>query len=544
LQTIPIQDRFVIARALQGLEPQEAVGVSPLAAMMAARLRERAQGGKAHTGVIDELRGWFGQPIVAQLFDVDPHEPPPVADDPAGEAVYVPNLPKGAMVPEGLVETAHTAGHWLNDWMSWSKTRAPMTDPLFLESAGLWLMALTVARRIGLNLSFGTVFPNLYVWWVAGTTVFHKSTGLRLADMVARRVVPQLLLASNTTPEMLFHRLAGGKAFNYDDLMPSLKKEEDAGLRFAGQRGFIKDEASALFGKDYLKGLPELLMDMYECPDVQDAEFKSQGKLRIESGYLSLMFATTPSRLQTVFGDGEWEDGLLSRFALLTPSGGAMPRVHATRLKDSKHIPNEVLKPIFQLHKALPEPQWSDGGPDDDESFAEWRAPAALAVEITDGALAMYNRYEDALSSFLDPAAGLDTRLRGTYGRNGKQMLKVAQLLAAMDWASEGTPTAAPVVTDLHMARAQGIAESWRASAHRLLAEVSISQDKRDDERVLRYLKRQRGTATTEYRIWRGSGVSKAKDAAAAIKRLYEAGEIMKANTPSGREGYVMGGSV
>ena len=59
----------------------------------------------------------------------------------------------------------------------------------------------------------------------------------------------------------------------------------------------------------------------------------------------------------------------------------------------------------------------------------------------------------------------LDRRLFSTYGRLPTQALKVAIILAALDWQSSGD-----IRIDLaHMRHALRIVERWRISAHRTL---------------------------------------------------------------------------
>ena len=92
--------------------------------------------------------------------------------------------------------------------------------------------------------------------------------------------------------------------------------------------------------------------------------------------------------------------------------------------------------------------------------------------------------------------ASLDDRLRAIYGRLHVQAIKVAILLAALDWADEDGGLPHPKVTVAHWYRAQQIAEEWRASAHRLLADLGENEEGRLENRVLSLLKACGGSAT------------------------------------------------
>jgi hypothetical protein len=94
------------------------------------------------------------------------------------------------------------------------------------------------------------------------------------------------------------------------------------------------------------------------------------------------------------------------------------------------------------------------------------------------------------------PGESLDDRLRAVYGRLHVQAIKVATLLAAMDWADEAGGLPHPKVTAAHWYRAQQIVEDWRASAHRLLADLGQNEEGRLENRVLSLLKACGGSAT------------------------------------------------
>ncbi len=73
--------------------------------------------------------------------------------------------------------------------------------------------------------------------------------------------------------------------------------------------------------------------------------------------------------------------------------------------------------------------------------------------------------YEQVLRQMTAPNSSLDDRLRTVYGRLHVQALKVAIILAALDWIALGERRPnRPVVRAAHWYRAQQIVETWRAS--------------------------------------------------------------------------------
>jgi uncharacterized membrane protein len=120
------------------------------------------------------------------------------------------------------------------------------------------------------------------------------------------------------------------------------------------------------------------------------------------------------------------------------------------------------------------------------------------------------------------------------YGRLHVQAIKVAILLAAMDWSDEDGGLPHPKVTAAHWYRAQQIVEDWRASAHRLLADLGENEEGRLENRVLSLLKACGGSATVRdlYRALR----SPRKTVLETLKALEDDGRVIRVqNAYSGR---------
>ena len=138
--------------------------------------------------------------------------------------------------------------------------------------------------------------------------------------------------------------------------------------------------------------------------------------------------------------------------------------------------------------------------------------------------------YERALRRMTAPSSTLDDRLRAVYGRLHVQALKVAIILAALDWADH--PQAdRPVVELAHWYQAQYIAETWRASAHRLLQDLGDNEESRIEVRILRLLSEHPQGLTTRsiYRALR----SPRKPVTDALNALEQDGRLLRAQMPN-----------
>lgn len=141
-----------------------------------------------------------------------------------------------------------------------ARTVSPMTPDLFHQSAALVLASTAIARRLVLRMFYGDVFPNLFVLWLAVTTLWRKTTALDVARKIARAVFPHLLFAQETTSEALLSDMAGNEPANFGNMSMGDLELWQAERNFAAQRGLIADEMSGTLagaGKDNNAGLAD-----------------------------------------------------------------------------------------------------------------------------------------------------------------------------------------------------------------------------------------------------------------------------------------------
>ncbi len=523
------QDAYAFRRALSKMPVPDDLPLSPLATLLLKSLDP--QHNPAGWQTLQALAISDHQ-VMQQIMLVDPTAPPPNPEPSrVEEGVYVPPLPAKAQLDSSLINAAEEVGHFHRDCTAWLAQKSPMTPRIFLESAPLWAVGLAIARRCVLRLSFDDIYPHLYFLWVAPTTYYHKSTGLKAITTLVRSTLSQLLLPETTTPEMLMAKLAGQKPANYDQLLPSEQKLETAGSRFAGQRGLSIDEASKmLIPKKYMEGHAEALMQLFDAPDRMERELRGDGKLIVYNPALSLIGATTPAMLGRYLTDAEWESGLMARILPLTPTEKDVPYIVSDPAPELGQTLERLKARLLRIHHAFPEPpEW------DALYSAEAPVPLPTVETLLDGeVMTRFNRYAEAMHTLTDPRRGLDERLCGNYGRFPVMALKIALTLAGMDWA-EGATKTAPRITLPHWAQAQHLMEQYRASAHRLLAELNVSHDLKNEQKILDYIARtQNDQPPTKREIHRGTGIRNRKEAYAAVDALLESGVITERERKTG----------
>lgn len=386
--------------------------------------------------------------------------------------VYLPPLPDEATLDYGL---ASATGGWINTYVDYATCRSPMTPASFHVSAALWLVSTTIARRLVVNLPFDSIYPNMWILWLAPTTLWGKTTALNALLTVAKQVIPHLLLPNESTPEAMLADMAGQEPVNLVSMTTATRDRWEAGRNYPAQRGLVLDEASGLLaaaGRDYNAGLIEAFLRFFDGQD-HVRSTRANGWIEVRNSYLSVLSASTPSAMASYLQSPRlWATGWWPRFALLTPET-ERPLWQKARSAD---VPSRLVEGLRQLCAALPQAIWPN-------------PPEAHSVELSPDVLSFIDRYSKAFRHDLIDD-DLDERLKGTYGRLPTQLVKVATLVAAMDWAT-GASTAPSVVVELpHLAWALDVVENWRASAHRVLARLDETEQDRLRRRIVSVVER------------------------------------------------------
>jgi predicted DNA-binding transcriptional regulator len=375
------------------------------------------------------------------------------------------------------------------------------------------------------------LYSNLYMMLVADTTFYRKTTAYKLAESVIRQAIPHMLMPTPGSPERFQDMLAGRLPANYKELTYEQQEMLSKARSFAAQRGLFKDEVAGLFGafnrRDYMYGMKDLIMELYDCPDYSDKDTQT-GLTIVKDAALSILGVTTPAGLATAVTDADWQNGLLPRFLLLTPEPDYAER---PALKAHEPVPGAVVTGLKALYERLPMPEPAGDG---------WKSPTALRVEAQ--CWDEVQAYSNRLRKLCDPnhETPLDDRLKGVYGRMHVQALKLAMILAALDWMQSDAP--APTVTLSNWQTAETVAEHWRMSAHRLLEHLdrsgSARHELRAQDRMLALFQEAGQPGLRLREVYRSLNL-KAKDARQIAQDLVKAGLLVEVLI-DGAEGYAM----
>lgn len=405
-----------------------------------------------HVMAVDPAQEWHEPKAATSLADLTPD---------------VPKLPEVCQPPAALEDQIKRAGCWLDEFTTWANARADRSPTEFNLAGGLFTVSVAVARRLVVRLNHDTYYPNLYFLGIAPTTLYGKSVALDCSADLLEASVPHLLLPREMTSEAMVEELSGRIPLDFENLPQWRRERFEMSRRFAGQRGQLMDEASSLFSnfaKDYMRGLGEMYLLMYDAKRAYERRTQQKGLIVVNDPCLSFYGMTTPAMFREAANDKKhWGSGLWIRFSFLTPTQS--PRWTPPRA-DHSPVPEPLWQPIRSLAESkLPSP----------DNVGDKPAPA-LGVSFERDAFESYQRYDQAMFEMLSGPNQPPAELFGTYGRQSAKVIKVATLLAALDWNGIGSP----VITLPVWHRAQSIAEGWRVSMHRILA--MMSNDGLDDE--------------------------------------------------------------
>ncbi|MBN1310249.1 MAG: DUF3987 domain-containing protein, partial [Anaerolineae bacterium] len=409
---------------------------------------------------------------------------------------------------------------WLREYTGWASRVGNQTPVTFHQAAGIWLLAVAIARRLYVEAPWGIkLYPNMYMMFVADTTFYRKTTAYKLAESVIRQAIPHMLMPTPGSPERFQDALAGRLPSNYRELTYEQQELFSQARAFAAQRGLFKDEVAGLFGafnkKDYMFGLKDLIMELYDCPDYSDKDTQT-GLTIVKDAALSILGVTTPAGLSAAISPADWDNGLLPRFALLTPEPDYLER---PTLKAYEPAPISIINGLKSLYEQLPMPQQAGDG---------WTPAEALRIETS--CWDRVEAYSNRLRELCDPhrETPLDDRLKGLYGRMHVQSIKLAMIFAALDWMKSDAP--APIITQENWQTAEKVAEHWRMGAHRLLESLDRSGAGREErcqqDRVLDAVRGAGPAGITLRKMYRNLNLRSA-DARQIVQELQRDGQIV-----------------
>ena len=159
----------------------------------------------------------------------------------------------------------------------------------------LWLIGVAVGRSTFVARPRSPVYLNWYIVLASESGVTRKSTAVRAAMSVASSLGP--VISRRTVPEQLEKSLH--------------RQSRDTGECSAV---LVAPEMVTILGREtYMKTLPGVLTDLYDCPDSRRNE-----NSYLRNVFVTLLSASTPTWLVTAMNPSVIEGGFTSRVIFVT----------------------------------------------------------------------------------------------------------------------------------------------------------------------------------------------------------------------------------
>jgi len=457
----------------------------------------------------------------------------------------VPPLPSSAWLDPSL---GADACPWLDEYIAWSRHWSPRSFDDFHETCGLALLSIVAARRVVVPFG-GDVFTNLYVMLAARSSIYAKTTAVRLmVNLLENAGLRGLLAPDDITPERLLAGMGGYLDENSQPDFPLVKVKDhtspetqvwDLRTRYAPQRGWIHNELGRLISglassSSYYSPFRSVIRELDDCPKHYEVARMGRPSDSLTLPYLSIVGSLTPADLRGL-GRGLaslFSDGFFARFAVVCPPPGH-PVSTAQFPRGECVKPPVLAEELRRWHERLPEAEYENIQKKDakvrDKGGARVKAlpTQPVKVSLSEEARDRYYAYSDALTELI--ASREETLLDGCYARSANRALRVAALLASV--SGEDT------IELRHWVRAQEIVERWRAGLHHLWSQVnqeeSEGREERLQERIL--LAHQKASGPMSIRdITRGWRVDDRKIFVEAYAALVATGELVEIESGRG----------
>jgi len=223
--------------------------------------------------------------------------------------------------------------NWINAYLNWTEDTEPAK--IFHKWTALYVISSALRKKIRLSLGRLSVYPNLYIVFVAEPGVARKSQAIRFGEQIMSEIPDIIVSADSTTREALL-----------DDLESALSEEQmpdGTTLRHCSLNVISKEFESFLGQKKENTKLLVLLTDLFDCQELPwKYRTKHSGSNVIPSVFFNMLAATTPDSLASSLPSSAIGGGLTSRIMC----------VWADKLYKKCTRPEET-KAIIELKKKL-----------------------------------------------------------------------------------------------------------------------------------------------------------------------------------------------
>jgi len=288
---------------------------------------------------------------------------------------------------------------WINAYMKFTENTEPARQ--FQLWTGLSLIASALRKKVKLELGRLSIYPNMYVVFVAEPGVARKSQAIDFGMPFLENVPEIIKSADATTPQAIMDDLE--KCAGQEEVMP------DGSTLHHSSLSIVSREFESFLGqkKENSKMLTLLtdLFDSKELPWVYRT--KHSGSNKIPSPFLNMLAATTPESLASCLPSTAIGGGLTSRMIFVYAEKRSKKCAIPIKTEEVLALEDALTKDLWKIARMVGTYKF------DDEAREKW--------------VSWYNEYEELDINRICK----DPSFNGWYSRKPTYILKVSQICAA-----------------------------------------------------------------------------------------------------------------
>jgi len=199
----------------------------------------------------------------------------------------------------------------------------------FLKFGALMLISSVLEKKVFLRFGDKRLYPNLWVLFIAPSSLFRKSTSISIVkNLLVRINEGKYILPNEFTPEALLEILA----------------KENAGTIFWSEFAMVLNS----FERKYMLGMKELLTDLFDCPEVYVRKIKGKN-CRVEEPFLNILSASSTEWFTDKLKIGDIKGGFLNRFVIIPVSN--LGDLKAIPISETASKKNSLLRWLNKIFK-------------------------------------------------------------------------------------------------------------------------------------------------------------------------------------------------
>jgi hypothetical protein len=355
----------------------------------------------------------------------------------------------------------------------------------FAVWAGVSCLSAMLERRIWIDMNLFTIYPNMFVVFVADAGRMRKSTAAAVTRKLLSKTDPgPRMIAQKTTPEALIDALRVIRT----DSQTALLQETCGGI-------VVANELVTFINRDtYERGLGALMIELWDCPEKYEYRTRNRPTEEIHYGHLSLLGATTIHSLRDAIPLAAMGDGFTSRTIFVYVDTPAPPVPRPVQSKAFKQTEQDLIKHLQGLSTMSGEVTFSDEAGEffDDE----------------------YRRFY-ASQLFDDP------KFQAYASRRDKHLLKVGMCLMAAEGGGMELTTS-------HLQGAKILLEDIEGSMRTVFDRIAMTEGGSLTEEVFTIISKSAGKSASRSEVLRRMGHKlSANDLRSIIETLVVSGRIV-----------------